>query len=55
MLCRLRPVEFDEFLEEQKDDLSKKKLMTCTDVLETRRLEKDIDQADQEVIDMTFV
>ena len=42
-------LEYDEFLEAQKAELSQKNLMASTDILETRRIEREIDQADQEV------
>lgn len=42
-------VEYDQFLEEQKDELATKNLVNCDDILETRKIEREIDQADQEV------
>lgn len=41
--------EYDEYLEEQKLELVAKKLMANTDIVETRKMEREIDQSDQEV------
>lgn len=40
--------EYDEYLEEQKAELAAKRLMNNTDIIETRKLEREIDQSDQE-------
>lgn len=37
------------YLEEQKVELANKKLLNNTDTLATRKMEREIDQADQEV------
>jgi len=42
--------EYDEYLEEQKTDIAKKKILNNPDVLATRKMDREIDQADQEVI-----
>lgn len=42
-------LEYDTFLEEHKIELEEKKLMNNTDIIEVRKLEKELDQSDQEV------
>lgn len=41
--------EYDEYLEEQKLELAAKKLLANDDIIETRKMEREIDQSDQEV------
>ncbi|KAF6020059.1 hypothetical protein EB796_021652 [Bugula neritina] len=44
--------QYDEYLEEQKTDIAKKKILNNPDVLATRKMDREIDQADQELWSM---
>ena len=48
-------IEYEGYLEEQKTEMSSKKLINNTDTLAIKKMEREIDQADQEVVTLSFI